>query len=567
MSTSPPAGHALVYGLEDRVPLGTALLVSFQQVAAMVVGTITPPLILARTLEISPADTAYLVSVSLLASALGALLQTTRPGPVGSGLLSVTGTSFAFLQPLVQAGRAGGLPLMLGMSLATAPVQLLIAPFVPRLRRAFSPLVSGVVVLLIGLSLITSAMASVAAPISKAAPGWASGVVALVVVAVVVIAQLMDRPAARLASVLVGIGAGYLACAAGGWLRMPPPGGAPWLQVPRILPYGFAFRADLVLPFAFIYLISSLEAVGDMSATAQLSGLDAASPDHWRRLRGGLLADGLTCLASALVGALPSTTYAQNNGVIQITGVASRRIGPIMAAMLALLGLSPAVARWVTAMPPPVLGALAFLLFGLVAVSGLRLISRTALSHRDALLIALSLGVGLGVPSQPGLFAALPAVLRSLFESGIAAGGVRDAEAVRHSRADRARTGGRCEGDSEQHRKAECRDPGDLEIQPHAHRRRSLAADACHCSDSSRARFAHLFARHSYAGIASAQRGQRASDVNSNDRRSRRRRDRPRITRRRAPRHRTRRDRDGTRIRTIRLVAREAARDEEPDRS
>jgi len=424
VETSPTADRVLVYGLEDRVPLGAALLVSLQQVAAMVVGTITPPLILARILELAPADTASLVSMSLLSSALGALLQTTRPGPIGSGLLSVTGTSFAFLQPLVQAGKAGGLPLMLGLTLVTAPVQILLSPFVPRLRRVFTPLVSGVVVLLIGLSLISSAMASVAAPLSPTAPGWASALVAASVLVVVVSAQLLDRPWARLASVLLGIGAGYLVCAVGHWLPVPEPGDGALLQLPRLLPHGFAFRADLVLPFAFIYLISSLEAVGDMTATAQLSGLDTTTPEHWKRLRGGVLADGLTCLVSALMGALPSTTYAQNNGVIQITGVASRRIGPLMAAILALLGLVPAVGRWVTAMPPPVLGALALLLFGLVAVSGLRLILRAGITHRDALLIAISLGVGLGAPTQPRLFAALPAALRALFESGIAAGGV-----------------------------------------------------------------------------------------------------------------------------------------------
>ncbi len=424
VETSPAADRTLVYGLEDRVPFATALLVSAQQVAAMVVGTITPPLILARLLELPAADTAYLVSMALLSSALGALLQTTRPGPVGSGLLSVTGTSFAFLQPLVQAGRAGGLPLMLGMALATAPVQILLAPLVPRLRRVFTPLVSGVTVLLIGLSLIASAMASVAAPLSPTAPPWASGLVALAVIVVVVTAQLLDRPWARLASVMLGIAAGYLVCALGGWLHAPEPGDAAWLRLPRLLPHGFAFRAELALPFAFIYLVSSLEAVGDMTATAQLSGLDTQGPDHWRRLRGGVLADGITCLVSALWGALPSTTYAQNNGVIQITGVASRRIGPLMAAILALLGLVPAVGRWVTAMPPPVLGALALLLFGLVAVSGLRLILRAGVTHRDALLIALSLGVGLGAPAQPRLFASLPAALRALFESGIAAGGV-----------------------------------------------------------------------------------------------------------------------------------------------
>ncbi len=420
----------LAYGLEDRVPLATAVLMSLQHVAAMVVGTMTPPLILGRILALSPGDTARLVSLSLLSSALGALLQTTRRGPLGSGLLSVTGTSFAFLQPLVQAGHGGGLPLMLGLSLAVAPAQILLAPFVPRLRRVFTPLVSGVVVLLIGLSLIPSAMTSVAAPVSPTAPTWASGVVAMTVIAVVVGAQLLDRAWARLASVAFGIAGGYVACAMGRWLHAPDPGDDVWFRLPSVLPYGFAFRSDLVLPFAFVYLVSSIEAVGDMTATAQLSGLDTTSPDHWRRLRGGVLADGLTCLLSALFGALPSTTYAQNNGVIQITGVASRRIGPIIALILACLGLFPVVGRVVTAMPAPILGALALLLFGLVAVSGLRLILRSALSHgshlshRDALLIALSLAVGLGAPSQPHLFEALPSALRAVLESGVAAGGV-----------------------------------------------------------------------------------------------------------------------------------------------
>ena len=418
------ADSSLIYGLEDRVPLGQAILVSFQHVAAMVVGTITPPLILARALDLRAVDTAHLVSMSLLASALGALLQTTRRGPVGSGLLSVTGTSFAFLQPLIQAGHAGGLPLMLGLSLATAPVQILLAPLVPRLRRAFSTKVSGIIVLLIGLSLIPSAMASVAAPLASDAPSWANALVALTVISVAVTAQLAAGQRMRLASVLLGITAGYLVCGVGHWLHAPDPGDGAWLALPRLMPHGFALRGELVLPFAFIYVVSSLEAVGDMTATSLLSGLEVSGADHWKRLRGGVLADGLTCLLSACVGALPSTTYAQNNGVIQITGVASRRIGPIVAAILALLGLFPAVGRWVTAMPPPVLGALALLLFGLVAVSGLRLILRAGISHRDALLIALSLGAGLGVPSQPRLFSSLPAALRAVFDSGIAIGGI-----------------------------------------------------------------------------------------------------------------------------------------------
>lgn len=404
--------------------MGPAFLVSLQQVAAMVVGTITPPMILSRVLEISPRDTAYFVSMAFLASALGTLLQTTRPGPIGSGLLSVTGTSFSFLQPLIAAGKLGGLPLMFGMAVATAPLQLVLAPLLPRLRNVFTPLVSGVVVLLIGLSLIPSAMIGIAEPITTGAPIWSGALVAGAVLGVLIAAQAVGRPWARLAGVMAGVIFGYVLCGALGWLRAPPLSEAGGLMLPRWAPQGLSFRWELALPFLFIYFVSLLEAMGDMTATSQLSGLPTQGPEHWARLRGGVWADGITSLLSGLCGAFPSTTYAQNNGVIQITGVASRRIGPFMAVILALLGVFPAVGRWVTVMPPPVLGALALLLFGLVAVSGLRLIASQGLGHREALIVAVSLGVGLALPTATDWLAKLPFAVRAILESGIATGGL-----------------------------------------------------------------------------------------------------------------------------------------------
>jgi xanthine permease XanP len=404
------------------MPLPTALLVSLQQVAAMVVGVVTPALILSHALGIPPGDTAYLVSMALLAAGFGTLLQTSRFGPVGSGLLSVAGTSFAFLQPLINAGAAGGLPLMFGMSLACAPTLLVFVPFLPKLRRVFTPLVSGVVVLLIGLSIIPEAMPGVVAPVSATAPNWAGAAVAVSVIAVVLLAQAFGGKA-RLASILWGVLAGYVICAVCGWLHRPAPGAA-WVTLPRILPHGLAFRASFVLPFAFIYLASLLEALGDMTATSQLSGLETMGPAYTARLRGGVFSDAITCLVSGLIGSFPSTTYAQNNGVIQITGVASRHVGKLMAAVLIALGLFPAVAAWVTAMPAPVLGGMAILLFGLVSVSGLRLIFLGGLSHRDGLIVALSLGVGLGTASQHEWVRTLHPLLQTFLESSVSAGGL-----------------------------------------------------------------------------------------------------------------------------------------------
>ena len=418
----PPNG--LVYGIEDRMPPGSALLVSLQQVSAMVVGVITPALLLSNILKFSPADTAYLTSMALVAAALGTFLQTTRIGPIGSGLLSVTGTSFAFIQPLMQAGKVGGLPLMFGMSLAAAPVNLLLAPFLPKLRRFFSPLVCGIVVLLIGISIIPEAMYGIIASPGPGAPSWAGAAVAACVIAAVVLAQAVGQPWTRLSGILFGVVAGYVVCGICGWLHAPPPNESGWVTLPRLAPHGLSFRWEFLLPFAFIYVISVIESLGDMTATAQLSGLKTRGAEHGFRMRAGIYADGITTVISALIGSFPSTTYAQNNGVIQITGVASRYVGRWMAAILALLGLFPVVARWVTAMPPAVLGGLALMLFGLVSVAGLRLISQAGLSHRNALVVALSLAAGIGAPSQGPWLETLPPVLHALLESGVAAGGV-----------------------------------------------------------------------------------------------------------------------------------------------
>ena len=402
----------------------TALLVGAQHVAAMVVGTITPPLLLANALKFSAADTAYFISIALIASAVGTFLQCRRRGWLGAGLLSVTGTSFAFMQPLTQAGHAGGLPLMFGLSCCVAPVQIILAPFLSRCRMIFPPLVSGIVVLLIGASLIPTAFFSLATPLAPDAPLWCNAGVGMLVIVVIVAMQATGRPWMRIAGMALGIVVGSAVCAMVGGIHAPTAAAGNWITVPRFLSHGLAFNAGLVLPFAFIYLVSSLEAMGDMTATSQLSGLPTNGADHWRRLSGGVMADGVTSTIAALFGSFPSTTYAQNNGVIQITGVASRRIGYVVAGLLALLGIVPAFGRYVSVVPPPVLGALAILLFGLVAVAGVRLIASVEVGQREAVIVALSLGIGLGLPTQPALLAALPEFMRNLFESGISAGGL-----------------------------------------------------------------------------------------------------------------------------------------------
>jgi xanthine permease len=414
----------LLFGLHDRMPHGKAALVGLQHAMAMFIGIVTPSVIIARTLDLPGPDTAYLVSMALFASGLSTLIQVRTVGAFGSGLLSVQGTSFSFVAPLIQAGQLGGMPLMIGMSLALAPVEMVLSRFLTRLRRVFTPVVSGIVVLLIGISLIPVGMQSIASGLGAGAPRGSGLAIAALVIAIAVSLQVARRPWARISAVAVALLSGYAVCLAAGRLSPPPPGTSEWLVLPVPLRYGLAFRWELVLPFALIYLLTAIEAMGDLTATSELSGEPVEGPLYWRRLSGGVLADGLNSALAALCNSFPNTTFSQNNGLIQLTGVASRQVGYWVAGLLCLFGLVPLVGRWVAVMPGPVLGGVTLLLFGLVAAAGVRILQQAGLAHREMVIIAASLGIGVGVQSVPEVLQPLPATLQTVLHSAITAGGL-----------------------------------------------------------------------------------------------------------------------------------------------
>jgi len=329
--TTPPANplrlaaeKAVHVGVDEKVPIPYAVLLGFQHVLAMFMGVITPPLLLAQMLSLPKSTTAELVSTALLVAALTSFIQIKRIGHVGSGLLSAQGTSFTFLNPLHQVGQVGGLPLMLGMSLVTAPTSILLGPFLPRLRRVFTPVVSGAVIMLIGLSLIPAGMHDIVMGFGPGAVPWHGLAVAVLIMLIIVTLGSMSRPWARMLAVLIALIVGYGISAALGYLQAPPE--SQFIAWPKLFSYGIAFQWQYVLPFVFLYLVSAIETVGDVTATCQLSGLSTQGDDYWSRIRGGVMADGINSLLAACLGIFPNTTYAQNNGVIQLTGVASRQV-------------------------------------------------------------------------------------------------------------------------------------------------------------------------------------------------------------------------------------------------
>jgi xanthine permease XanP len=427
----------LVYGLNDRPPLRVSILVALQHVLAVFVGIVTPPLIIARTLGLPDADAILLVSMALMVSGLGTILQSRRLGPVGSGLLSIQGTSFVFLGPII--GLAGSvtalggsqrasLGVVFGMCSIGALVPIVLSPFIRGATRFITPLVTGVVVTLIGLTLVEVGIMSVGGGFEARRDGSFGSMqnlgLAAVVIGLILALNSGKRQWMRMISVIAGLAGGYLIALLAGKLALTGLKGLPWLSFPAPLHFGFGFRAEALLPFAFLYVITAIETVGDVTATSVICGEPISGMLYLRRLRGAVLADGISSLLAGVFNSFPSTTFAQNNGVIQLTGVASRRIGTIVGVLLILLGLFPLVGGVVQAMPAAVLGGATIIMFGTVATAGIRILAGVAMDRRASLIAALSFGLGLGVTFVPDITAALPPILRGMLSSGIATGGI-----------------------------------------------------------------------------------------------------------------------------------------------
>lgn len=433
MPTDTALPSELIYGLHDRPAPMTSMLAALQHVLAAFVGIITPPLIIGSALGLGT-HLPYLISMALLVSGIGTFIQARRPFGIGAGMICLQGTSFAFLGAVLSAGfivkQRGGssediLAMIFGVCFFGALVQIVLSRFIGQLQRVITPLVTGIVITLIGVSLIKVGITDLGggfnAPDFGAPGNLALGAFVLVVII------LLNRSAAtwlRLSAIIIGLAVGSLAAWFSGKLVIQPLPDLPLISVPVPFKFGFAFDWTAFLPVALIYLISTLETVGDLTANCMLSRQPISGPSYIDRLKGGVLGDGVSGMVAATFSAFPNTTFAQNNGVIQLTGVASRYVGLYIGVVLMLLGLLPMIGAVLQQIPKPVLGGATLVMFGSVAAAGVRILAQSPLDRRNMLIIATSFGVGLGVAAQPQLLHRMPQLVQNLFDSAITSGGV-----------------------------------------------------------------------------------------------------------------------------------------------
>ena len=420
----------LIYGIEDRPPLRETFFAALQHLLAIFVAIITPPLIIAGALKLDIETTGFLVSMALFASGLSTFIQCRKFGPVGPGLLCVQGTSFSFIGPIIAAGLAGGLPLVFGVCISAAPIEMIVSRTFRYLRSVITPLVSGIVVLLIGLSLIKVGIVSCGGGYEAMENGTFGNPkdmgVALSVLLSVMFFNRCGNKYLRMSSIVLGLCVGYVLAFALGMVDMGAFASQSWggFNIPVPFKYGLDFEWSSFVAIGLIYLITAIEATGDITANSMISGKSIEGEGYLRRVSGGVLADGMNSFIAGIFNSFPNSIFAQNNGIIQLTGVASRYVGYFIAGMLVLLGLFPVVGIVFSLMPDSVLGGATLLMFGTVAAAGIRIISAQRIGRKATLVLAVSLSLGLGVELVPDILNAVPESVRGIFASGITTGGL-----------------------------------------------------------------------------------------------------------------------------------------------
>lgn len=437
--SSPKTGEKLdlIYGLNDRPAPIVSFLAALQHLLAIIVPIVTPGLLICLALGVSAQDTNMILSMSLVISGIATFLQCKKVGPFGAGLLIVQGTSFNFIGPIIGIGSAmvaAGTPVnqvmaaIFGVVIAGSFIEMGVSRILPWVKKLITPLVTGIVVLLIGLTLIKEGLISMgggyAAMQDHSFASTDNLIMSCTVLAIIILLNRVRIIWIKSSAILIALVVGYILAGFMGHLNFSALQDMPMVQVPTPMHFGLSFSWSLFIPMAFIYLVTSLEAIGDITATSKLSNEPVNGPKWMERIKGGVLVNGANSLLAGLFNTFPSSVFAQNNGVIQLTGVASRYVGIWIAILLILLGLFPVVSGVIQAVPQAVLGGAVMVMFGAVAASGINILSGIYLDRRALLIIAISLALGLGVVQVPQILEHLPELFKNIFSSGVATGGI-----------------------------------------------------------------------------------------------------------------------------------------------
>ena len=415
---------------EYTPPLAQAVPLGIQHVLAMFISNVTPAIIVCGAAGFgfgsgSPdfPNMIYMMQMSMLFAGIATLLQTIGMGPVGARLPVMQGTSFAFLPimiPLVAGKGVDGIAVLMGGVVVGGVFHAILGLFIGRIRVALPPLVTGIVITMIGLALVkvgiqysAGGVPAIGKPEFGSSWNW---IMAGVVILVTLGLKFFARGMLAVSAVLIGLIAGYILSILMGEVNFGNIGNASWFAMPVPWHFGMEFTVAAIIGFCLMSFVSAVETVGDVSAIAR-GGAGREATD--KEIEGATYADGLGSAVAGFFGGLPNTSFSQNVGLVAMTGVMSRHVVTIGALVLVACGLVPKVGAIISTVPIEVLGGGVIVMFGMVVAAGVSMLSEVNWNRRNMVIFAISVSLGYGLQLVPEAMQHLPATLKVLAVSGI----------------------------------------------------------------------------------------------------------------------------------------------------
>ena len=416
-------------GSNKKLPLNQSIPLGIQHVLAMFAGNITVPIIIAGIFGQTPEQKIFLIQMALFVAGVATIIQTVGIGKVGSRLPIIQGTSFAFI-PVMAPFAKVGLGAVFTAAFIGGIFQMWIGRMLKPIRHLFPPLVTGIVVLMIGVSLLKVGF------MYAGGGGWLLNnkpevfgnsnhlIISFTVLIVALWAHQKGKGMFSAASILIGMIAGYIVAMLMGMVNYGKIAAAGWFAFPMPFQYGIDFVPGAIILMLFMAIVTTIETIGDISATT-MGGSNREATD--KELSGGIMADGLGTAFGSIFNAMPNTSYSQNAGLVAFTGVISRHVGTVAGVILILLGLFPKLGGIIAAMPESVIGGAAIIMFGLITSAGIKLISRSEMNQRNLLILGLSLSFGIGMSLLPQFVSHIPDFgisLKLLLTTGLIPAGI-----------------------------------------------------------------------------------------------------------------------------------------------
>lgn len=407
-----------LFKIDGKPQIAQALPLALQHVVAMIVGCVTPAIIVAGVAGLSAGDSIILIQAALVMSALTTLVQLyplIKKGSIriGSGLPVIMGISFAYVPTMQAIAGDYDVATILGAQIVGGVIAIIVGIFIKQIRKFFPPLITGTVVFAIGLSLYPTAINYMAGGVSSESYGsWQNWLVAFITLAIVTGLNHYGRGIWKLASILIGIIGGYIIALFFGMVDFSSVAGAAWFQLPQPMHFGIKFEPSSCVAIGVLFAINSIQAIGDFSATTT-GGLDRMPTDE--ELNGGIVAYGVSNIFCALFGGLPTATYSQNVGIVSSTKVVAKRVFGMAAGILLIAGLIPKFSSILTTIPYCVLGGATVSVFASIAMTGVKLITAAPMDYRNTTIVGLAVALGMGITQANAALATFPAWVTTIF--------------------------------------------------------------------------------------------------------------------------------------------------------